>query len=78
MIVQFHTPQGVLTIDSETVTDAELTQFGFTRDKFNLAFGILDCERAMALLTTSPSVITMPEIWELLRIFGRRLGYHPP
>ena len=27
------------------------------------------------LLATSPSVITMPEIWELLRIFGRQLGY---
>jgi len=75
MIVQFHTPQGVFTIDSETVTDAELAQFGFTRDSFNSAFGILDYERAMALLATSPQVITQPEIWELLRIFGRRLGY---
>lgn len=31
--------------------------------------------RAGELLATSPPVITLPEIWELLRIFGRKLGY---
>lgn len=31
--------------------------------------------RAGELLATSPAVITQPEIWELLRIFGRKLGY---
>lgn len=31
--------------------------------------------RAQELLETSPAVITMPEMWELLRIYGRRLGY---
>lgn len=30
--------------------------------------------RAIELLATSPAVITMPEIWELLRIFGRFHG----
>jgi len=34
-----------------------------------------DTIRAQELLAASPDVITMPEIWELLRIFGRRLGY---
>uniref|UniRef100_A0A6H1ZSM1 Uncharacterized protein n=1 Tax=viral metagenome TaxID=1070528 RepID=A0A6H1ZSM1_9ZZZZ len=31
--------------------------------------------RVRKLLATSPAVITQPEIWELLRIFGRKLGY---
>ncbi|MBA7573639.1 hypothetical protein ES708_15437 [subsurface metagenome] len=34
-----------------------------------------DYDRACELLATSPQVITQPEIWELLRIFGRKLGY---
>lgn len=34
-----------------------------------------DTIRAEELLATSPSVITQPEMWELVRIFGRRLGY---
>lgn len=34
-----------------------------------------DTIRANELLSTSPQVITAPEMWELLRIFGRRLGY---
>lgn len=34
-----------------------------------------DTERAEELLSTSPPVITMPEMWELIRIYGRRLGY---
>lgn len=35
----------------------------------------LDYDRACELLATSSSVITQPEIWELLRIFGKKLGY---
>lgn len=34
-----------------------------------------DTIRAAEILATSPSAITMPEMWELLRIIGRRLGY---
>ena len=34
-----------------------------------------DTLRAQELLASSPDVITQPEQWELLRIFGRRLGY---
>ncbi|MBA7590976.1 hypothetical protein ES708_33121 [subsurface metagenome] len=34
-----------------------------------------DTIRAEELLITSPAVITQPEMWELVRIFGRRLGY---
>lgn len=33
-----------------------------------------DLIRANELLATSPTVITMPEMWELIRIFARRLG----
>jgi len=35
-----------------------------------------DYERACELLASSPAVITQPEMWELLRLFGKRLGYH--
>jgi hypothetical protein len=31
--------------------------------------------RVKELLATSPLVITQPEIWELLRILGRKLGF---
>jgi len=34
-----------------------------------------DTIRAKELLAMSPPVISMPEIWELLRIFGRKLKY---
>ena len=39
-----------------------------------------DTIRVQELLATSPSVITQPEMWELMRIIGRRLGYikNPP
>ena len=34
-----------------------------------------DVEEAKTLLATSPPVVTMPEIWELLRIIGHRFGW---
>lgn len=34
-----------------------------------------DVTRAMEILECSPDVITQPEIWELLRIIGRRSGW---
>lgn len=34
-----------------------------------------DTLRAEELLTASPAVITQPEMWELMRILARRLGY---
>lgn len=34
-----------------------------------------DTLRAEELLSSSPDAIAMPEMWELMRIFGRRLGY---
>lgn len=37
-----------------------------------------DTVRAREILATSPDAISMPEIWELLRIIGRRLGYYQP
>lgn len=35
-----------------------------------------DERRALEILATSPDAITQPEMWELIRIFGRRLGYY--
>lgn len=35
-----------------------------------------DYDRACELLASSPNVITQPEIWELLRIFGKRYGFY--
>lgn len=35
-----------------------------------------DLERARELLSTSPQVITQPEMWELMRIYGRKLFPH--
>ena len=34
-----------------------------------------DTLRAQELLANLPASITQPEMWELMRIFGRRLGY---
>ena len=34
-----------------------------------------DYDRVCELLASSPEVITQPAIWELLRIFGKKLGY---
>lgn len=49
------------------------------RDLYNSQVEIIppdpDTIRAEELLATSPKVLTMPEMWELLRIIGRRLGY---
>lgn len=34
-----------------------------------------DTIRAEEILATSPDAITQPQIWELLRIFGRKFGF---
>ena len=48
-------------------------------DQYNAEVEIIppddDTISAEEILSTSPDVITQPEIWDLLRIFGRRLGY---
>lgn len=48
-------------------------------DLYNAQVEILppdpDTIRAEEILATSPAAITMPDLWELARIFGRRLGY---
>ncbi len=36
MIIQFHTPAGVVEIDTETVTDNELALINMTREEFNM------------------------------------------
>ncbi len=33
MLVQYHTPKGIITIDTETVTDEELEVLHISRDK---------------------------------------------
>jgi len=35
MIIQLHTPEGMVGVDSETVTDDELAALGLTRESFN-------------------------------------------
>lgn len=37
-----------------------------------------DLDRIRELLATSPAVISMPEIWELLRLFAKKQGYIDP
>jgi len=37
-----------------------------------------ELDRIAELLEQSPAAITMPEIWELLRLICHRLGYYPP
>lgn len=74
MIIRLHTPAGIISIDSETVTDDELEGAGMTRDSFNDAFNLVDITRATELLANPPTAITQPEMWELMRIFGRLLG----
>ncbi len=37
-----------------------------------------EADRVLELLANSPAVITMPEIWEVLRLMATRMGYHPP
>lgn len=75
MIIQLHTPEGIYPLDTKTVTDIELAQLGLTREQLNELSGEPDYSRACELLTSSPSVITQPEMWELMRIFGRHMGY---
>ncbi len=35
MIIQFHTPKGIVEIDGETVTDVELSKINLDRRRFN-------------------------------------------
>ncbi len=35
MIVQFHTPKGIVTVDTDTVTDVKLAEIGMNREKLN-------------------------------------------
>lgn len=75
MIIQLHTKGGIIPIDSDTVTDEELASLGLTREWLNEYIGEPEKSRAEEILKNSPVAITLPEIWELLRIFGRKLGY---
>jgi len=74
VIIQFHTPQGIVGVDSETVTDEELAALGMTREAFNELIGEPDYSRCKEILSHSPAAITMPEMWEVLRILAKRLG----
>jgi len=35
MILDFHTPKGIFTINTDTITDKELKSFNMTREKLN-------------------------------------------
>lgn len=61
------TPEGGLYINHLTGEERPATEDEIT------SLPNPDIERAKELLSTSAEVITQPEIWELLRIFGRRL-----
>lgn len=37
-----------------------------------------ELDRIVEILETSPGAITMPEMWELLRLIAHRLGYYQP
>lgn len=74
-IVLLHTPAGIVEVESDTVTDSELSALGLTSEQFDrlVPVSTSELERARELLASSPDVITQPEIWELLRIFGHIL-----
>ena len=77
MRFELHTPTGIVTLDTETVTDGQLAELGLTMA--DIAPQIQEANDqaiAEALLATSPEIITAPEIWALLRIYGRKLGYY--
>lgn len=67
-----HIDLSAIALDLPTPTQADIDLYGETVE-------VLppdpDTIRAEELLATSASVISMPEMWELVRIFGRRLGY---
>lgn len=68
------TEDGALLLLAIESADLTLEQI----DLFNATVGPYvpdpDTLRAEELLQSSPDVITQPEMWELMRIFGRRLG----
>lgn len=37
-----------------------------------------ELDRIQEILATSPPIITMPEMWELVRLISHRLGYWQP
>lgn len=77
MLIMDTTPEEntLLSVMAIDVRDATPTE----TDLYNAQVVILppdpDTIRAEEILGTSPDAITLPEIWELLRIYGRRLGY---
>ena len=40
MIIQFHTPTGIVKVDSDTVTDAKLAEISMDRQKLNAFLSI--------------------------------------
>ncbi len=80
MIIQFHTPKGIVNIDSETVTDEQLAELNITRADLDEALGYTatytrqDEARLQEILANSPEVITMPEIWEAIRLLAKQRG----
>lgn len=67
MIITFHEPTGTYTRDTDTMTQAELE-----------VLGLADLPRIAQICATSPGAITMPEVWELLRILAKHAGLWSP
>lgn len=82
MRTQTWLPDGTLIADTELWDDAGTLRHtdhltGETRPPTDDEIASIpnpDDARAAELLATSPAVITQLEMWELMRIFGRRLG----
>lgn len=75
-------PDGTLILDEElTLINGTLWHYDHRTGQDRLAtpeeaatMPDPDIARAAELLATSPAVISQPEMWELMRIFGKRLG----
>lgn len=80
-IIHLHTPSGIVKVNTETITDNELAQLDLTRADLERILYPLSIDpspdylRACEILSESPPAITMVEIWEFMRITGKRLGY---
>lgn len=73
----------IISVEAKSVNVASSGFIPATKDEFNAFIAALppepepepnpDIIRAAELLSNSPDVITQPEMWELMRIFGRLL-----
>lgn len=65
-IIHFHTPEGLIEKDTDTMTDEEMDRLGYYK-----------LHRAEELLATNPAMITPPELSELVKIMAVWIGMIP-